>query len=269
MKHARAAVRAQGSYYPIFVTGAMGAGTSLIAYALEERSAVAGVADESAHRIDRRSRLAMERSSVYGTSEEYVRLLRTSGELGCIATERYYIDKVYRRECRKRRGYVVDKAPNTHLVHWDLLNRCYPGSPLLVVVRPPEATIEGIVRKWPQFDLEAAIELYDLLYSEAEILAAVDARVSLVGYERFVHDYPASAERLVAKVGLPAAEGTVSGGSARTSPGKNLRCVEGSRIRVRRDLDQSARDRLPPASRATVLEKLGPLYERLCAYMDG
>ncbi len=253
-------------YRPIFVAGAMGSGTSLVAVALASRFDCAGVSYESAREVDAHSVLYLPPVSHFANVEAYARALYPA--------DSWSPDSCREDQQRADRGiargtpdHVIDKGPNANLVRAGFLAECFPDAPFLLVFRDPVVNVEGFRRKWPTFgddSLAASIRFYlDIHERFLEIAETLDERLAVVEYECLVQRFDETVERLGQRFGLSVAKQQRKLRSRANSPGKGLRNVKSNRIEVVRDASEAAYSRLEAEASQAIREGLTPIYQRL------
>ena len=139
---------AEREFRPIFVAGAIGSGTSLLAISLAQRFQVAGIATESARQIDPGSILWVDRVYRYPTIRAYTDVLHPRPDW-TPARVREDLLALYRAKAEHDSAEAfVDKGPNVNLVRARLLLEAFPSAHFLLIFRDPVANVEGFRRKW-------------------------------------------------------------------------------------------------------------------------
>ena len=254
------------SYRPIFVAGAMGSGTSLLAVAVGSRFETAGVAYESARDVSLDSFLHLRALSDYANVAEYAEALRPSPSWS-MASAQAALQHCYRAVATGGSEFVVDKGPNANLVRAEFLASCFPAAPFLLVFRDPVVNLEGFRRKWPTFgndSLEASIRFYKEIHER--FLAAVPAlgdRLIAVDYDRLVERFDQTLDEIGDRLGLRPAQTRRALKRRENSPGKGLRNVRDNRIHLVKDASQKAYERLAPNVVEEIRAALAPIHERL------
>jgi len=253
-------------YRPIFVAGAIGSGTSLLAASLGQRFAVAGVALESARQIDPRSCLWIDRLASYASIADYEGCLAPRPGWSVGAARDDLLD-LYRSKADEPLDAFVDKGPNTNLVRAAFLHEAFPDGRFVLIFRDPVANVEGFRRKWVTFrkdTLDESIRFYAGIHERfLEQAEHFPEQCLAVEYEALVDDYDETLGRLAARLGLEAAAAPRPVSARAVGHGRGLRGVEAGRIRVVRDANQRAYATLDEADVARIRERLGPLHARL------
>jgi hypothetical protein len=267
------------SFRPIFVTGAIGSGTSLLAASLSQRLSVAGVALESARQIDPRSCLWIDRVDAFPSLEAYEAALDPAPDWSS-ARAAEDLQQLYRAKAVDASLIpIVDKGPNTNLVRAGFLAEAFPESSFVLIFRDPVSNVEGLRRKWQTFrdvSLAECVRFWAAVHERfLEQAAAFPERVVCVEYEALVADYEASLTRLAEVLGVPMAERVRPVEARAEGHGRGLRGVSDGQIHVVPEANAASYERLgasldaAPDSlrRAEALDgirrELAPLHERL------
>ncbi len=259
------------SFQPIFVAGAIGSGTSLLAASLGQRLRVAGVALESAREVARDSCLWIDRVNHFPSIRAYEDRL-SPGPDWSLVEAREDLQQLYRAKALDpTRDFIVDKGPNTNLVRAGFLAEAFPGSPFVLVFRDPVANIEGFRRKWLTFHDDALAENVRFWLAVHERFldqtAAFPGRLVTVEYEALVADYEASLARLADRLGVPLAPEARPVAARAQGDGRGLRGVESGHIRVDRDANarswSSLQATLDPRQIDEIRNAVAPMHRRL------
>lgn len=254
-------------FEPIFVAGAIGSGTSLLAASLSQRLSVAGVALESARDVRRSSCLWIDRVARFPSVDAYAEALAPRADWDR-ESAREALQDLYRAKADDSSlGPFVDKGPNTNLVRAAFLAELFPTSPFVLIFRDPVANVEGFRRKWRTFaqaPLEDSVRFWERIHARfLEQAEAFPERVTTVEYEALVAGYEVAIARLSERLGVPLAARQRPVEARAEGQGKGLRGVEGGRIRIVRDANEGSYATLDPGEIAHIREVLGPLYQRL------
>ena len=254
---------------PVFVAGAMGSGTSLLALSLGQSFETACVIYESARWISPCSFLHTPNlAATYPDVAHYVEALRDQ-QSWSVEEGRRDLLALYRSRATGRGSIVIDKGPNSNLVRAAFLRRCFPGARFLLIFREPVANVEGYRRKWPTFGndrLDACMDFHEWIHEE--FLCQVEpfaADVATVEYEAFVEQPDEHLERLGEWLGLTRAGRGRRLKSVPNVEGQGIRNVSGRHIGVVKDATVRAQERMPAGESERVRERLAPLYARLKA----
>jgi hypothetical protein len=253
-------------YRPIFVCGASGGGTSLLALSLGQTFDCAAVLYESTDQVPERSVLHIPHLNTFPSVDAYQRSIAPTPAWSVDDARRDLLF-CYRSYASGPSEVVIDKGPDANLLRAGFLARCFPRGAFVGIFRDPTANVEGFRRKWKVFGndtLDASIRFYTLLFDtflrEAE---AMPERAVLVEYERLVASPEKSLAALGARLGLAPARTRRRLWTSPNIEGMGIRNVQNNEIGFVRDANQRARDRLAPAELAALDSALAPLRERL------
>lgn len=264
----RALVNASRTFDPIFVTGAMGSGTTLVARELGQRFDVAGVIDESSLEIGAGSFLRTLPIARFPDVRSYERSLAPGSAWSVERAVRDLL-ALYRTRARGEASAIVDKAANSHMLRLDFLVECFPEAFAVVVFRDPVANVEGFRRKWPTFardELEENIRFYRGLHESVLASKAVAAdRVLFVEYESLVAEPDRAFASLSERLGLRAARSVRGLENRPNAPGQGLRNVTGGEIRIVKDANDLSYRRLSGREGERIRSALRDVHERLRA----
>jgi Sulfotransferase family len=256
------------TYRPIFVSGASGSGTSLLAVALGQRFQCAGLVYECDAQISRRSFLHVPALSTFRTVADYQRFIEPRDDWSVEEGRRDVLDMLRAYAADEGDG-VVAKGPDIHLLRAEFLHRCFPDASFAVIFRDPVANVEGLRRKWSTFGddrLDETIRFYREIHEH--FLRAAERfpeRVCFVEYERLVERAEATLDELGARLGLAPARRLRRLPLIPNVEGKGVRNVQGQRIGMVADANDRSRARLEPRAAQAIEAALGPLHERLRA----
>jgi hypothetical protein len=253
-------------YRPIFVAGAMGSGTSLLALALGQRFDFAGVVYESAHEVSHRSILNNAPPDHFASIQAYEDAILPRASWSVEEGRAALLD-LYRSVARGASDLVVDKGPNTNLVRAEFLARCFPEGRFLLVFRDPLVNVEGFRRKWTTFGRDSLAE--NLRFYREIHQRFLDAssrfadRLLTVEYETLVEHHDTLLDAVGRAWDLPSASRRRRLASRANVPGMGARNVRGGRIEVVRDANAGSYQRVEPGLADEVRAALAPLHERL------
>ncbi len=257
---------ARRSFRPVFVTGAMGSGTTLLAFSLGQRFEFACMIAESAHQVAKRSFLHSPGVDAFPSVRAYEEAIRP-GAGWSVEQARDDLLWLYRSHATGRSDRALDKGPNTNLLRAGLLARCFPEGRFVVVFRDPVANVEGFRRKWRAFggdSLDECIRFYAALHESFLGQAAAFAdRVVFVEYEALVRDYDARLGSLARRLELEPARSRRRLAQRGNVPGQGIRNVARGRIGVVHDANQQAYGGLSELEASRIREALAPLHARL------
>lgn len=261
-------IRNSGQVYePVFVAGAMGSGTTLVAFELGQRFEVAGVIEESALQVSRgsflRAGLVADFDSVAAYADRLLPDPSWSREAAVDALQALY--RSYASPASS--ATMIDKGPNANLVRAGFLARAFPEAFFVLVFRDPVVTIEGFRRKWPLFarePLESSISFLERIHESflADSTAFAE-RVVAVSYEGLVADREGTMASLGARLGLRPAGSNRMLSERPNVPGQGIRNVEGNAIHLVQDANAKAYSRMADEDVQKIQERLGPLHARM------
>jgi len=261
------AIRNRGEVYrPVFVSGCMGSGTSLLAVLLAQRFDFSGIAYESALQVGYRSPLRLRKLKHYASIRAYENALRAANNAD-VTVCRESLQQLYRRVAFRPGHRTVDKAPNATLLRVEVLMRCFPDAPFVFVIRDPVATIEGFRRKWKTFGrdtLAENIRFYaDSHRAFLDTRPALGDRVVIVEYEEIVATPDLVLDAVGENLGLCPGDAEVKLEDRPNAPGKGLRGVEGGAVSVVGDANRDAYSRICETEIEEIRLALGSLHEEM------
>jgi hypothetical protein len=264
----RRQLNARREFRPVFVTGAMGSGTTLLAFSLGQTFDFACVIGESAHQVAKRSFLHSPGVEAFPDVRSYEEAIRPRPGWS-VEQAREDLLRLYRSHARGPSDRALDKGPNTNLLRGGFLARCFPDGRFVVVFRDPVANVEGFRRKWRTFgadSLDESIRFYASIHESflAEAAGFAD-RVVFVEYEALVRDYDPRLGALARRLALDPARNRRRLASRANVPGQGIRNVAGGRIGVVRDANEHAYGNLSEPEIARIRETLAPLHARMRA----
>jgi hypothetical protein len=257
-------------FRPIFVAGAIGSGTSLLAASLGQRFAVAGVALESARDVSPASCLWVDRVMSFDSIRAYEEKLSPRADWSVVQAREDLLD-LYRSRASGPPGVeaFVDKGPNTNLVRAGFLAEAFPDAHFVLIFRDPVANIEGFRRKWLTFAedrFEESIRFWAAIHETfLEHAELFPERCVSVEYEALVERYDEVLSGLAARLGVEKSERRRGIAARDVGHGRGLRGVKRGRIQVARDANAHSYATLGEAEIAQVRNRLGPLHARLRA----
>lgn len=253
-------------YRPIFIAGAMGSGTSLLALSLGSRFDVAGVAYESALEVSTRSFLHMARVDSHRSVADYETAIQPDPSWS-VEEARTWLRRLYRANTVRSSPQVVDKGPNVHLVRAGFLAKCFPDARFVLVVRDPVANIEGFRRKWPLFSRATVSEnigFYQRCHERfLELADSSELDATVVAYEDLVGDYEVVLGAIGEHLSLPRRAVVASVDPRTDSGGKGIRNVVDGRISVLPGTNKTSYERLSDNEISLIRADLADLHQRL------
>lgn len=266
VKPARCRRNAARSFRPVFVSGLMGSGTTLLALSLGQRFDCAAVIEESGHEVAADSFLHVRHPDMFPSVSSYEASLYREPHWGVNAGRRALLD-LYRSNATGASEVVIDKGPNGTLVRAPFLLECFPDAHFVLVFRDPVATIEGFRRKWARFraaPMEDSIRFYaDLHERFLTDTEAFMGSVSIVSYEALTARYDAVLDALGDVLRLAPARGRRRLATRANVEGQGIRNVRRSRIDVDPDSNRRAYARMASREIERIRARLEPLYQRL------
>lgn len=267
----RARANANRRFEPLFVTGAMGSGTTLLGLELYQSFETAGVIDESCLIAPKEDLLSIDAIATHDRIASFLDALSPdatwSAERAGAETQR-----LYRAECASIDAPVIDKAANAHLCRTAFLAECDPAAFFLVIVRDPVANIEGFRRKWPVFGadrLEENIRFYRAIHER--FLVERDAwgdRSIVLSYEALVADPEATRNRIEQRTGLARRSASQSLAARPNRPGQGVRNVGADGVGIVRDANAQARRNVSASDGVRIQDALGDLHAELLALAE-
>jgi hypothetical protein len=259
---------AHRDFRPIFVTGAMGSGTTFLAFSLGQRFDLACVIEESAHQVARHSSLWNPGVDAFPSVRAYEEAIRPRPEWSATQVREDLLD-LYRSQTRGGSDRVLDKGPNTNLLRASVLARAFPEGRFVVVFRDPAANVEGFRRKWRAFgadSLDESIRFWATIHeSFLEQAEAFPERVLWIEYETLVRDHEAGFAELGRRLELEPAQALRRLAGRANVPGQGIRNVARSRIGVVADANEHAYGHLSASEIARIREAVAPLHATLRA----
>jgi Sulfotransferase family len=262
----RSAVNRDRSYRPIFVSGAMGGGTTLLALSLWQRFDLAAAIKESVHQVSTRSFLWRPGAHEFGSVADYDGSIRPRDDWS-VERGRRDLLRMYRSYAWGRSDVVVDKGPNANLVRAGFLARCFPEARFVLIFRDPVATIEGFRRKWRAFGnapLDESIDFYERIH-EAFLEAMWDfpERVLAVAYERLVEKHDELMDTVGRDLDLVPARRVRRLEHRSNRRGCGIRNVHHGRIQIVEDANRGSYERMSASEVKRIQRRLGPLHARM------
>ncbi len=178
-------------FNPIFVTGVMGSGTTLVTELLKSNFEFGSAYMETDHFVPRSSPLSVRKANSFGSVSEYLDSMAFPESTSVQQVKQHYQDAYrFHASWRPNQLNAIDKCPNHTLARSSDLKKAFPDSKFIVLFRDPVANVEGLRRKWRLFreaDLDDSIRLYRELYERflAETEGFGDSVIYL-DYDEFV-----------------------------------------------------------------------------------
>lgn len=261
------------NFYPIFICGVAGGGNSLLSSLLDQRYLTAGYLNESALAAPAGSVLRMESVASYGALDRYWAAMFIPGNVTDREIHRSAI-KLYRKASHypKPSNFIIDKAPNTHLVRAGRLRNAFARSKFLMVFRDPVSHIEGLRRKWPVFAQADLMEVCNFWETAHHIFLTETSdfaeSVRSIAYERLVSHTDAVLDQLAQFCGLQPRIKPKKYRNRPNQPGKGLRNVVNGQVKVAPQASSDIEFCLSALECEMVQQRLFSIYERLIHYAD-
>lgn len=263
---ARRTWNAGRQYRPLFVAGAMGGGTTLLALSLWQRFDIAAAIRESVHQVSRRSFLWGPGAHDYRSVAQYEASIQPRPEWSAEQARRD-LTRMYRSYAWGPSDWVVDKGPNANLVRAGFLARAFPEATFLLIFRDPVATIEGFRRKWPAFRLDTldeSIRFYEHIHERfLDAMWEFPDRVIAIRYEKLVEKHDELIATLGSTLDLCPARRRRRLEHRSNRPGCGIRNVQKGRIGVVDDANRRSYERTPAYEVERIRHRLEPLYARM------
>lgn len=250
-------------FNPVFVTGIIGSGTTLVTELLKSRYEFGSVYMETAHMLPRKSPLSTNKPNDFDTVRSYLDSMPFPEGKSFREIRRHHNDAYrFHSSWRPKVNDAIDKCPNYTLARSSLLKQAFPDSRFIVIFRDPIANVEGLRRKWRLFreaDLSDSIHLYRELHSR--FLRDADSfadSVIYLDYDEFV----GAPEKLYTYVeeewGLTPRErpGKIRKPSARKG---GLREVTQGNVTLDQTASQRSRDSVSAEDAAKIDKELAPI----------
>lgn len=262
----RLARNARRTYRPVFATGVMGSGTTLLALSLGARFECAAVIAESGREMREDSFLHVAHPDRFESVAAYQASFQPDPRWK-VEAGREDLLGLYRSQARGPGDVVIDKGPNANLARAPFLLECFPDARFVLVFRDPVASVEGFRRKWARFrdaPLEDAIRFYAELHRQfVEDTTECQDRVTYVAYETLVTRYDEVMDDLGRQLDLHPARRRRHLASRANVEGQGIRNVRHNRIEVDPEANRKSYDRLSRDEIDLILERLRPLYAEL------
>jgi hypothetical protein len=256
------------NFTPVFICGASGSGTSLLGAMLDQQYEVAGYARESVRNVPPSSLLFVRATYEYSSLNDYLAALRFPSNLRIDALrEECY--KLFRRNVRhpKRNSFLLDKAPNAHLLRSAPLAQAFPSARFILIVRNPITTIEGFRRKWALFQTASIRDLSEFWVSmHASFLndsSPFASQVFTIDFSELVAEAGGRFEELAAWVGLQKRSAKLRYQDEANKPGRGLRNVVGGEVRLDQKAEADSLARISPEEQQQIKELTWPTYEKI------
>ena len=256
---------------PLFVTGAMGSGTTLLGLELGQRFETSGIIDESCLAVPKDSYLHVEPIERHRLIGDYYQSLLPRRDWQ-IDVGRKQMLLLYRERAERGVGPIVDKAANSHLCRSAFLLRCFSEAPMLVIFRDPVANIEGFRRKWPTFGNDSLVEnisFYRTIHEAfLETRARNPGRTLLLSYEALTMDPDATFDLVRESVGLVPVEEAAGIEFRANEIGQGVRNVGSDGIQIVANANEKALAAVPPEEASSISTALGDLHTRMLREAD-
>lgn len=267
----RANANANRILNPIFVTGAMGSGTTLLGFELRQRFKMSGIVDESCLVAPEGAYLHVEPIARHDRIQGYYRSLlpRTDWK---IDVGREQMLELYRERAENTCGPIIDKAANAHLCRAEFLTCCFPEAPILVIFRDPIANIEGFRRKWPTFGRDSVAESISFYRSVYEAFLEKRTKWSskslLLSYEALASDPGATFDLIQHSLDLERTTTAMKIVPRANVAGQGIRNVGSDGIRIVTDANEKALAAIPREEALSIASALGDLHTRMLREAD-
>lgn len=254
------------TYRPIFVTGSMGSGTTLLAFSLGSRYECAALIRESGLEIRTDSFLHMCPPREFESVRSYKESLFPDPSWS-VDEGRQALLELYQSQASGPSKVVIDKGPNANLVRVPFLLECFPDARVVLVFRDPVATIEGFRRKWPLFghdSLDESIRFQAALNQRfLEDTIGLEGVVTTVAYEMLTKRYDDILDALGDRLGLEPARRARRLETRVNVEGQGIRNVRRSQIHLDTKANQKSYQRLSREEIEYIWEALGGLHREL------
>jgi hypothetical protein len=254
-------------FNPLFITGIIGSGTTLVTELLKSNFEFGSVYMETAHMLPRKSPLAINKPNDFGSVREYIDAMPFP-KSASIEQVRQHHQNAYRFHASWRPDLLnaIDKCPNYTLARSADLKKAFPNARFIVIFRDPVANTEGLQRKWRLFKEagpEQSMRLYEELY-ERFLKEAEDFTDSVIylDYDAFVKSPDKLYSYLGEEWGMTRLEGQrkVRKPSARKG---GLRGVTQGSVKIDQTASRRSRDSVSAEIVENIDRELAVLHGRL------
>lgn len=253
-------------FRPVFVTGASGGGTSVLAVSLAQGWDCAGLVYECDAAVGEPSFLHVPALATYPSLAAYEAFIAPDAGWS-VERGRADLQAMMRGHASAPGDAVVAKGPDIHLTRVAFLHGCFPEAVSVAVVRDPAANLEGMRRKWPLFGsapLDECIAFFRRMHERyLDDSEPFRERALVVRYRDLVSRPRPTLAAVAERAGLQPTTRRLRVPDAPNVEGQGVRNVRDSRVEMVTDADQRARDRLPPDETRRIDEALAPLMARL------
>lgn len=256
------------NFFPIFITGAAGSGTTLLSGLLDQLYENAACMHESNVNIPKRFSIKIRAVNFYPSLSDYWKAIYIPDSITDESLKNQIL-KFYRGEAsiRKKTNIIIDKSATLHLVRAKRFKAVFPSSKFLMIFRDPVSNIEGLRRKWQIFR-EASLEelcyfwesLHKTFIEETEEFAS---DVRFISYEQLLEKTDRVIKEVARFCNLRPREQIKRYDNKLNTPGKGYRNVIKGKIRISNDPIHPSIFALSNKDADYVKERLSPMYGKL------
>ena len=259
-------------FYPIFICGVAGSGTSLLNGLLDQNYVAGLCLQESARALRDNPHVGMAKVNHYESLSHYYRSMFVSRNLSP-RKMRSILMRLYRlrQEYPKESPVVFDKAPNVHLVRTGQLKASFPESKIILIYRDPVINVEGLRRKWPEVFGQAEFSAVCDFWQNTHEIFLSDIRefeedVFAVSYAQLVENTDQVLQNVASFCKLKPRGDLHLYPERPNRPGKGIRNIVDGKIRVIQDINYQALTHLSEEEVEFASRSLSQTYNKLKSF---
>jgi hypothetical protein len=225
-------------FSPVFLCGISGSGTTLLGGLLDQ-DYVSELCIHVSDRLRETDRsLWMEHSTYYDDLAEYYRDLIRPLKYSRRKIKQAVLGLYRRLSVYPRNSpFVLDKAPNSHMVRIGILRSAFPKSKIILIYRNPIEVIEGLRRKWEKPFGQASLEDLCAFWNNLHEKFLVESEkfyddLFVLSYGQLTANPESWTEEIATWLGLQKRTNSLQYEDLPNSPGKGLRNIVGGKIKV-------------------------------------
>ena len=255
-------------FYPVFICGVAGSGTTLLGALLDQRYVRAGLLRGSALRAPDDSPLKINSVASYGTLGRYYEAMFIPSDVPNKEI-RASVMRFYRKFARypKPSRIVIDKEANVHLVRASRLRNALPQSRFLLIFRDPVSNVEGLRRKWPVFgeaELAAVCDFWESVHRIfLEGFGGFASDVMAISFDELTRNTDDVLKRIAEFCSLQVRKTLHKYSNEHNVTGKGLRNIVNGEIRIVHNPQAGSAFSLLPEQCTYVRNRLLPMYTEL------
>lgn len=255
-------------FHPVFIVGASGSGTTLLAALLHQKYKNALYLAESARMATSGKDLYIKKVHQYPTTRIYQQSLFIPDSVPVNHIKKQIL-RLYQCELEypKVSNIVIDKAANSHLTRAKLLKAAFPNSKFVLIFRDPVENIEGMKRKWQPFredPLEDVCQLWETMHEKfLSDIQPFEQDVLMIEYAQLVKNTDKVVQQIAIFADMEPRDQLAALKDIPASPGKGLRNVVGGEIIVLQDAQKRVESSLSLEDEVFVRNRLDALYHHM------